>query len=425
MRNTKVLKTGIQTTLVLGVIWTIFFIASNAYNNFKNNNLKYIPAESDLIIQIDANQILKNSIKGVLTTEDNKLLELIQETRAETSKTNGKESGIILNAKTILFSILKDEKRFYGALFNIKDQNDFKNYFTQKKYIGIATTSDVGLIVTTRTPSKLTALAESLLQGKHASIELKNSSSPIAIWTKRATKQKRLDIQVEQGHIHLSGEIFTPHHTARNFKPLSQDGFHTTIAQIPTWINDTIQSQIDHSIPSISGVSFNYFGTEIIEEPNFILAPEADVLIQFETPFHLDSCIESLHEKMIIDSVNPHKFYIGHKEYYANQISKNLIFIGTHDYDSIQTTTKQSVLHISGDPTRLTQINGNGMFKYLLGIIPIYGASKQLASKIQSFDVELTKKDENTLTVTGDVILKEGENAYIEAIRFLLIGQFI
>ena len=132
MRNTKVLKTGIQTTLVLGVIWTIFFIASNAYNNFKNNNLKYIPAESDLIIQIDANQILKNSIKGVLTTEDNKLLELIQETRAETSKTNGKESGIILNAKTILFSILKDEKRFYGALFNIKDQNDFKNYFTQK-----------------------------------------------------------------------------------------------------------------------------------------------------------------------------------------------------------------------------------------------------------------------------------------------------
>ena len=106
MRNFKILKTGIQTVFVLGVIWTIYFFTASVYNNLDNNNLNYIPSNSDVIIQIDATQLIKESIEGLLVTEDNEIVQLLKDLQGEGTDSEGKQTGIALNTD-VLFSLLK------------------------------------------------------------------------------------------------------------------------------------------------------------------------------------------------------------------------------------------------------------------------------------------------------------------------------
>ncbi len=426
MRNFNIFKTGIQTVFVLGVIWIIFFFTTNAYNNLYNNNLNYIPFNSDIIIQVDVNQLLKGSIEGLLDTEDNEFIQLIKNIRGGIAEEKIGELGIAINTKTILFSISDEGNRFYGAVFNLTNQKSFQDYFSTIENTGIASSNDVGLIVLMpRTQSNKNTFAESLFIGNHASIDLKNTIDPIVVWTKSTTMEyNRLDIQLEKESIHFSGKLSKTLHTANNIKSLSPDGFHTTISNVPDCINDSIQGRFGDAIPNISGISFNYFGTELIEDPEFLVAPEGDFLVQFEKPIHLDSCIKQFQKEMFIDSVKGNKYYYGPKTYYSKQVSERLIYIGVHDYDSTHLKSQRSLLFISGDINNLTHINSRGFLKYLLEIIPIYKAAKQLTGSIKSFEVKLTAEDEKTIHVKGDIVFNKVRYASIEFIRFFLASEF-
>lgn len=426
MRNLNILKTGIQTVFVLGVIWIIFFFTFNTYNNLYNNNLNYIPFNSEVIIQVDVKQLLKGSIEGLLDSEDNEFIQLIKNLKDGIVEEKIGELGIALNTKTILFCIPDEGKRFYGAIFNLTNQKSFQDYFSKSENTGIASNNDVGLIVLmTKKQSNKNTLAKSLFTGNHASIDSKNIIDPIVVWTKStATEYNRLDVQIEKESIHFSGKLSKTLNTANNFKSLSPDGFHTTISNVPDFINDSIEALFSDTIPDISGISFNYFGTELIEDPELLVAPEGDFLVQFKKPIYLDSCIKQFQKEMFIDSVKGGKCYFGPKIYYSKQVSERLIYIGINDYDSTHLNSQKSLLFISGDISSLTQVNSRGLFKHLLEIIPIYKAAKELTGRIKSFKVKLTVKNEKTIHIKGDIVFNKKRYASIEFIRFFLASKF-
>lgn len=427
MRNFKILKAGIQTVFVLGVIWTIFFITANAFNKLENNNLKFIPINSEVVIRVDATQLLKESVKGLLETEDNDLIQLIKDLQRDGSDSDSKPNGIALNSDIALISIRDGDEMIIGAVLNITNQEDFRNYFTEIEHTGIASNNDVGLILfLPNSNSDTNTSAEKLFLGQHADIDFESSKEGIAVWTKsNSNSYNRLDIQIKEEHIHFSGDITNTYTRTRGMQTLSPDGFHATLLDVPNRMNDSIQKRFGDSIPNITGISVNYFGTELIEEPEFLIAPEGDFLIKFETALDLDKYINHFQESMLIDSVIGNICYYGPKTYYSKQISENVVYFGIHDYDQNKLSNKSPLLLLTGDISKMTLIEGGGFFKRILEIIPSYGASRQLAGKITTFSLSLNETDKNTVKVDGGILFGEGEYASIEIIRFLLIGQFL
>ena len=426
MRNFKILKTGIQTVFVLVVIWTIFFITVSAFNKLENNNLEFIPINSEVVIRIDATQLLKESVKGLLETEDNDFIQLIKDLRRDASVSASKPNGIALNSDIALISIPDGDEMLFGAVLNITNQQDFRDYFTEIEHTGIASNNEVGLILfLPESNSDTNTKAEELFLGKHAEIDFESSSDGITVWTKTNAKNyNRLDIQIEQERIHFSGNITNTFSPKVKMQTLIPEGFHVTILDIPNRLNDSIHEKFGDTIPNITGMSMNYFGTELIEEPEFLVAPEGDFIVQFETAINLKTYIDHFHETMFVDSVIGNICYYGPKPYYSKQISENVIYFGIHDFNSEKLSKQAPIVLLTGDLSKMTQIEGGGFFKRILEIIPSYGASKQLAGKIRTFNISLNETDKDAMNVDGDIIFNEDKYASIEFIRFLLIGQF-
>jgi len=425
MRNFKILKTGIQTVFILGVIWTIFFFATAVYNKLDNNNLNHIPSNAYFLIQIDASQLLKESIEGLLVTEDNEIVQLLKDLQSEGTDSEGKKTGIALNTDVLLFTLEEDNQNFYGVLFNLTSQQDFRDYFKGNKQKGVASNDEVGMVLSSsETESNLEAFAEKIFNGKHATIDFKTTQEAITIWTKNTDKTfERLDVKIKEEKIHFSGEISNQLKHKKSIHGLKPSGFHATTSIVPNQFNDSIRKRFGDSIPRISGISINYFGTEIIEEPEFLIAPEADFLIQFESAINLEYYMNAFHKRLIVDSISGNTCFYGPKSYFSKQISENTIYLGVHAYDSTNLVIQNSIVHLTGTASNLTQIDGGGFFKRILEIIPSYNASKQFTEHIETFEISLKEKNAKTITVSGDILFKEGEYAAVEFLRLLLVGQ--
>lgn len=426
MLNFKIIKTVFQTLMILAVIWGTFFIVASAYNKLENNNLNFIPASADIIIQIDTKSLMKQSISGLIKHKDNDFIQLLKDLSSESGapkETN--PNGIAYNTDVILFKL--PNKGGIGAIFNLRNSDYFSEYYAKKSELSVAVNEHVGMILFTPQPNnENSTTAHTLLAGSHVKLANEETEESLVIWTKNTHQEfDKATVQIMDSVVKIEGEIANQFEQTPGINPIMPNGFHATLATIPATFNDSIQNRFGDSIPTIAGISFNYFGTELIEEPEFLIAPLGDFLIEFEDSVNIEYFKEYFLKTPIIDSIVDNKFYYGPKLYHTHQLSDQLIYFGVDDYETIKHSNSSPLVHLSGDLTQLTLIEGGGFFKRVMEIIPSYGASKLLASKIELFDISLIEDTPSTSIIEGEIKMKDNASASVEFLRFLLIGQFL
>ena len=419
MLNFKIIKPAIQTVFILTVIWGIYFIAASAYNKLDNNNLNFIPETSDLVIQIDTKTLLSKSVTGVIKNEDNDFIQLLHDLSSEDGgMRTSKPNGIELSSDVILFKL--NDEDLIGALFNLRNAESFKNSFSENKNIVIETKGNVGILLHSIEQENKTSInTRRYLDGPFLDLNFQSAEESIVIWTRNENKFNRATLEIFDSLVKIDGEVANQLELSPSINPLFIDGFHTTISNIPENFNDSIKNRFGDTIPAISGISLNYFGTELIEEPEFLVAPKGDFLIEFKDSVYLPAITDYLLSTLLIDSINANKHYYGPKPYYAHQISDRLVYFGIHDYKTLKHSNSSPLIHLSGDLTQLTLIDGGGFFKRIMEIIPAYGASKMFASKVEYFDLRLIEKDTETSIIEGEIKMKDEASASVEFLRFL------
>ncbi|MCH2230046.1 MAG: hypothetical protein MK105_06850 [Crocinitomicaceae bacterium] len=417
----KIIKNAIQVIFILAIIWGISLVTKSSLNKLESNNLNHIPKSAEIIIKIDGESLLKNGITELISNQDNDFIELIKDLNSDDeTKPTYKQDGIAYKSDIILFKLEKSE--LLGAIFNLRKPEKFKSYFSGKKNISIAIANNVGTILFDKNKKYNTI---NIFKGPFLELDTKNRTTDILVWTKNEDQKFNLaTISIKNETVQIEGEIANKFKLTPGINPLQTNGFHATLSTIPETFNDSIRKRFGDTIPELAGVSMNYYGTELIEEPEFLVAPSGDFLFEFKDSVNIQYFKHYLLKTLVIDSIKGNILYYGPKPYFTKQISDNIVYLGIHDYQTLKHANTAPLIHFSGDLTKLTLIEGGGFFKRLMEIVPLYGASKLFASKVEVFDIKLRYMDLNTSIIEGEIKMKNKTSASIEFLRFLLIGQF-
>jgi hypothetical protein len=213
-------------------------------------------------------------------------------------------------------------------------------------------------------------------------------------------------------------------------KCLKQKGFHFSGTEVPTLLNDTLNSWLDQfgvRIPAIQSFSLNYFGTKIINHSSgFFIVPQMELYIETKLPFDILKLVgrESLQSYFDFE-LDSNIIRIQEEELFVQQVTPNSFYIGISPHPSIITMTGNEFIIINGNLKPFMNIEGGGLMTSFLEMIPEFSASKTLSNHIDELTIRFRKVSAKKARLQGRVLFGEDYRPMNELITFLINGEFI
>jgi hypothetical protein len=206
-------------------------------------------------------------------------------------------------------------------------------------------------------------------------------------------------------------------------KDIKPHGIHLSMDQVNGIVNDSLVSLFKNlNIPEgkISGLSVNYHELELIADPVLFPAPKFDALVTFEDDFNIESAIDSLlaaeGSKRVGESCIS---YSGLKLYY-DQIDDNTVYIGASKNVSFINHDNKTSFRILGDPACLTKIEGSGLMKSLIEMLPYFTSSREFLAKINTIDISVGKPKNGISKVHASIKIEKGNYPLNSILMFLI-----
>ena len=419
--------------IIIGSIAVRFIVTDG-----DSQNTLYIPSKASRVLKIDGKSFLKKSVSAIIfnnsDSELNKLIHSFVSEQREDSKL--KNSGINLLSDIVFFTDQLEDQPIFGVLVNVSDRKLFEAFIESEKSEHKAgyLKEDVGIIVIKSQPSSyiksklIDYCVSALAAPTNHPIKTKDNSQ-IEIKFNGSEKDRITDgffhCSIEKSSINFYGEINSDPTTIGHRTALSPDGFHLTTGQFPVALNDTLKSILNAPELGINTISLNYYHSTIEEVEKVKFSPQFDAIIGFKDSNNATSFIQHLNRKGVADSFNTSSLYVGTTTYQHELLKNNQLFIGIHPFSTLTTEHELPLVSINGSPSCLTKIEGDGFIRRLLTIVPVYSSSNHLASTISGVDINSKRIKENIYKIQGSIQFKEGNDAIIELVRFLLAGQFL
>lgn len=429
--------------VLLTVLWLVMLVGSSLLYVSSNDNHQYIPNEASAVIIFHGDELLRHTVEDViLKTHDNDLIRVILDAIQEPR--DGKEfinTGIEYNSDLIYYSIKLGGKDYNGLLVNLVDENMFIEN-TPKLFSNIIVLSEegVGLVLQEASSEEGTDLVALKLAGdqlfkKYAEEyhhEETNDNTLIANVSinnveRNSDTKLDLDILIEEQDISFQGTAAWDANKFQHwaYRGLSQSGLHISSSLVPEELEDTLKGLLSNNLPDIISFSMNYVGTDMVETPIFRLVPNIDLLVEFGSPYVLDSVIQRAIKSKDITNLTAKTFKYGGKLFYYEQIDPLTIYLGRRQHGKLIKIPSGDLLFANGDLASLTKVEGEGIMRKFLELLSIYNAGKEFVTNTKNFSFSIRQTDEGKATVNGAINFREGKRPTNEIIRLLLKGDLI
>jgi hypothetical protein len=231
-------------------------------------------------------------------------------------------------------------------------------------------------------------------------------------------KNTNFDLSIEDNEIVFNGS-FLPESLlkASTQKHLIEKGFHISASAFPELVELLPDSQIDF-------LNFNFLGYGENTEKGFPsiqfelligFTSKTDVLDVLKEKFNVEPILNDRGNEITLMGQTFHFKKLDDRTYYIGS-TKNPEFI-------IQPSNK--LLRISGVPSRFFAYKTDSFLVTMLEINPKFHASKQLALKTKSIDVEMELKKNKEVQVSGKITFQDGTYPINEIIRFLMTANLM
>lgn len=412
--------------IVLVVFWVFYIALKFTYGSPDNANLSYIPTNVNSVLAINGNSTLKSVFSDFLSSQDQQLLEKLNDSKEELKQS----TGIELLSDFILFKMDNKGSEVTGLLVNLVNEKDFKTSYENQV---LASNSAVGLILFSDKPevnkSQLKRLATQLLS-KKTKVYTKNLSktrgaeSILSFWSRSDLSKawNCVNVNINGAVITFKGTAFLKTDTNDGYQLKSNDrSFHVTGSGIiPSAFSDSLINYLQIDDNEISAISTNYRSLKIEQENSFEIVPDADFIFQFVRPIEIVDLLAKGQEDSTITRLSPNSYNYGGKQFYFEQLTPNSFFLGRTNNSPFEHKSSSTLLSIHGAPLYLSKIEGNSFMLRLINIFPAYRIGKALSTSIKMIDIDVTKTTADNVTVNGEIHFQKGKFASIELIRNLL-----
>lgn len=431
-------------------MWGAFYVIKLVLETTPSNNLKYIPKNAQFVAKIDGRQLFEQGVRSIVLDEDQEIIRLIDQIfERKTGSDERKDLGIAFKSDLIFFKLDIKDENISGFLFNLSNPKNFQNNISSilQKNQTFAKRDHVGIVLhLTETDENNIGIADLQIQGdqllkEESDFDLDNLSDSndktlLHSWSKRGLLEdggivanSNLSFEITDNKILIDGNLaFEDLKPSKKRKRLKAKNTHLTSTIVSPGLADSINlffSGLNLPEADINSISINYHGTEIVEEPSFFIVPYVDMLIETNKPYQLNAALDSAALAESDIELHDDFFKYGGKTFHYKQLSSALFYIGITQNPEIETIDDGLFLELSGSLSHLTQFYGEGIMRKFLEIIPIYSASKELASKIDEVDFKISKISPDKGKVNGEILFKKENYALNALIHFAIDGHLL
>tara|TARA_R110002072_G_scaffold302668_1_gene487154 strand:- start:7270 stop:8571 length:1302 start_codon:yes stop_codon:yes gene_type:complete len=429
MQKKSILAKLIPVLLILGVLWSFFFVGKMILQKAENNNLNFIPKNSLWYAQIDLQKLIKNEVETLIFSDNDKeillLLEELIENKDSTLKSI-QQNGIQINSIVLAFGL---NDGITGILFNLTSSQKFNASFSTRpsRRIACKTKDNVGVLLfskdTNTSTKELKKKANDFFNANF--LEIQKSKHLIAI---NLLKKIKKNTAIEEGEFTIDinknqlliDSQFESSIESNTMPSLHPENLHIDWQQIPSFISDSLRLWTHSTIPDLKSISINYTGSDLVTEPLMKLAPIVNTVLQLNDSLDFKSFLGRIEMDQLIESHTSESFIYAGTSYFYKQTNYHTIYVGRDKFDPDKLTTEDALLSISGSPESITNIVGKSLARKLLGILPLYKASDKLSHSVENIDVELIQNQNGKYTLHSIIQFKESKYATNELLKFIL-----
>jgi hypothetical protein len=427
MQALKAITRSIGLLILLGALLILFYLSHSLLITPKQDQLNYIPQEAELVLRINSKNIIEKTVQSlILNNEDQKLInDLFKKLRkARSSEKKPSDLGIDFKSDVVVFKMPYKTAYVIGFLLKLSDKDAFEKSIGAKvtaQHVAIAH-NKVGLILNYfgseqkhEDAIELQQLADNILSSSMAKQKAPESpESLISI----GGKNYDLDLSIEDNTIVFEGS-FSPKGAliGKTQKHLKEKGFHIATSSFNELAELLPESQIDF-------LNLNFLGYGENSENGFP-SLQFELLVGFTAK---TDAIALLKEKFNVDlSVNQNSDEISvmGQSLTFKKLDDQTIYIGSTKNPELTTRSSNTLLRIKGTPSNFFDYKSDSFFLTMMEINPKFHASKQLALKTKSVDVNMALKKNKQVQVSGRITFQEGMHPMNEIIRFLMTANLI
>lgn len=440
MRKLTTIFKVVTPIFSIGALWVCLIVSSALLTESENNNLECIPNNANTVIIFDGKKFVSQSLSHIIFSEDHELIQLIE---GQELKLDDRSRGINYNSNIVLFEEPISNTHIFGVLFNLSNKKQFVDYYSNVKdrKIGIATTDNIGLVITEVNASpkfslssiELEILAQNKLLNKEQSGTFNHynehgQGNLLKVWMSsdevglNLVNYSHMHFDVENDRLIMNGEVnLSDTKTQSLTQSLQPSGLHISSKVMSKELNDSLNSistRYNLKIPEIACFDVSYRGASVSNDANLSVNADFDLLLGFSKDYNKSELLNSLNNAFKV-TINEKGFVQGDRQYYVSQISAKEILISSEAKVEMLKEVDNRKFVIEGDLTALTNVEASGMTKLVIEMIPAFAASKLLFANVSDVQIELINKNDNH-EFKGEIEFKDEKIAINELIKFLL-----
>lgn len=426
--------------LSLAGIWIIIVFID--FTNPKNqpSNKELLPKDIELVMTLNTQEVIHTFLYDLLFQSN------LDENTAQLFTIKDRKAlnklGININSEVVLFYDNWKNESARGVLVDISNEGDFKRYPTDKGNTIKKSNSKYGILLyldekaTQESVEHFSKLAENIINKKIKTEKNQQAKSMIDFQytgSKDAyLNHLDLDLDIKNREVHIEGraklntkEVNQKSKLHSLIQTKNRDCFEIETSKIPREAMNYLSSafyEIGIRIPKIQSMQMLVYGVTIDNfDRSMAILPSFDCILRFEETFSIDSAINQMNSnyRTLIDSEQK-TISIGSVKYHYKQISGKEIYIGEKVKPNYSLTTSTPVYSVSGNPSALLEIEGQGFIAGFIKVLPPVKYSKQFLNELSDFDITATQVDES-LKIKGIIRVKEDRLMSVELMKLWLL----
>jgi hypothetical protein len=427
MQALKAIARTIGLLFLLGVLLILFYTSHLLLISPKQEQLNYIPKGAEVVVRINSRSIIDKTFHSLLLDkEDKKLINDIYKKLLEKRKSDKKslDYGIDFKSDVVAFKMPYKTAYVIGFLLKLSSEDAFEKSIganVTAQQVAIAH-NEVGLILnyfgTERKHEdaiELQQLADNIMSNSIA--KQKAPESPSSLISVRG-KNTNFDLSIEENVIVFDGSFVAKSQlkTATQ-KHLIEKGFHIAASSFPELAALLPESQIDF-------MNVNFLGYGENTEKGFP-SIQFELLVGFTSKTDV---LQLLKEKFNVEPMlneRGDEINLVGQTFTFKQLDDRTCYIGSTKNPEFITRPSNKLLRISGVPSSFFAYTSDSFLVTMLEINPKFHATKQLALKTKSVDINMDVKKNKQVQVSGKITFQAGIYPINEIIRFLMTANLM
>ncbi len=422
MQKKNILVKLISILFIIGITWLFFFLSEKVQKNVNDSISSYIPLETEWLLEINTKDLIDKGVQSVLFSNkpDSELNNLINEIIITQQNQGVSVEKIGINLTTKIYVFKKNNQ--IVALFELNNPKKFKENIPNllPPYFHSFNNKTVGIISYSK-DNNGQKLAEEILSNNNPHFESTNYSLSLRI--NEQNSKVNINSSILDSSILINGYFNLNHQELSPSLSLKPNGFHFSSRFVPEQISDSICEIFKIKNNRLLGFSMNHLSSEMVTGSRAIIKLNSSFLFHFKHPIDIEEQFLELSESNNSLSVDSSAFSIDGSKYYFRQISDKSFYLGEKEFILTDSLLKEQndIFFVKGKPSRLTKLEGKGLIRRFINIIPLFHASEILTNSIDEVLIESSANLSGNNVLVGGIKFKKGKKSMNELMRFVLL----